>query len=218
MMDAEWADYVRGRSVAIVGPAVPLRDQSEEIDGHDIVIRCGWVGPASLHPWYGSVCQVTFFNKANSSHWSASGTADADLRTLDWVLTKVGTEQPFVGRSRQVHLPAGLNANQVPILLHDLSLFAPGPVSVFGADFYWNPQASYTSEYLSFAEQAQPTMQGTSMAERMNGHHWDRQRQSCRQSMRTLDVVGDDRFLDVLALDDDVYRNGMLARYEGLTW
>jgi hypothetical protein len=210
-----WSEYVRGRTVAIVGPAVPTHDQSAEIDAHDIVIRLGWVAPDRLHPWYGSKCDVAFFNLAGSRYWSGSGRADEALASLDWVLTKASYGETKVTRWRQAVKPDGVNANQVPILLHDLSLCAPGPVSVFGADFYWNPALTYTDEYRQVAREAKPSVDDKPLAERL--HDWHLQRGVCRDAMERIEVVGDNRFLQVMALSDDEYRVGMMRAYPGLT-
>jgi hypothetical protein len=211
----DYADYVSGRTIAIVGPAQPTHDQSAQIDSHDIVIRLSWVGQ-SFHPWYGTKCDVSFFNLAASRYWSGSGRADSALATLDWVLTKADYGLTGVTRSRVVSLPEGINANQVPILLHDLSQFRPGPVSVFGADFYWDKQTAYLASYRNVMVEAKPRSKGKTVAEALSGHDWDRQRQVCRDAMGRLDVVGDGRFLQVMALGDDEYRDGMLRAYPGL--
>ena len=212
-----WSEYVRGRTVAIVGPAVPTHDQSAEIDAHNIVIRLGWVKPEALHPWYGSKCDVAFFNLAGSHYWSGSGRADQALATLDWVLTKADYGQTEVTNCRTVRLPDGVNANQVPILLHDLSYCAPGPVSVFGADFYWNPDLAYLDTYRQVMLQAKPKSKGKTVAQSLQGHDWELQRGVCRDAMERLEVVGDRRFLDVMALSDGEYMDGMMRAYPGLT-
>lgn len=213
-IDEQWAEYVYGRSVAIVGPAEPTHDQSAEIDAHDIVIRIGWVNAARLHPDYGTKADVAFYNKAASSWFSKRG--HADVSGLDFVLVKAWYGVTDRALCRQVPGIDGLNANQVPLLLHDLARFAPGPVSVFGADFYWNPDLAYTNLYTEIAAEAKPKLVGRSMPERLNGHDWDRQRQVCREAMKWLDVVGDDRFLRVMGLSDVEYREGMLRAYPGL--
>jgi hypothetical protein len=213
----EWSDYIAGKTVAIVGPAQPTHDQSAEIDAHDVVIRMGWVAADRLHPWYGRKCNVAFFNLAASRYWSGSGRADDALATLDWVLVKGERGITDVTNCRLILKPEGVNANQVPILLYDLSHFVPGPVSVFGADFYWDPKFVYSDEYLQVTSEAKPAMQGATVADRLNGHDWEKQRAVCRDAMARLNVIGDRRFLDVMALTDSEYMDGMMAAYPGLT-
>jgi len=212
-----WSDYIAHKTVAIVGPAMPTHNQSAEIDAHDVVIRLGWVAPDSLHPWYGRKCDVAFFNLAGSRYWAGSGRADDALATLDWVLVKGERGLTDVTNCRLISRPDGVNANQVPILLYDLAQFDPGPVSVFGADFYWDPAFAYTDEYRTVAEAAKPELDGRPMPERLNGHDWEKQRAICREAMGRLQVVGDDRFLSVMALTDGEYADGMMAAYPGLT-
>jgi hypothetical protein len=211
----DWADYIAGKTVAVVGPAAPAYDQSADIDAHDVVIRIGWVSADRCHPWYGSKVNVGFYNLAASRYWS--GTRRANVDRLDWVLAKADYGLVDSVPSRQVGKVDGINANQVPLILHDLSLFGPGPVSVFGADFYWNADGLYTDEYVATTSEAKPSKVGKPVSELLNGHDWDRQRQVCRDAMGRLDVVGDERFLRVVMMDDDEYRDGMLQTYPGLT-
>ena len=213
----DFGEYVAGRSVAIVGPAVPTHDQSAVIDAHDVVVRVGWLRPEPLHAWYGVKTDVAFFNTGWSRLVSGSGLVDEHLATLDWVLVKRDYGMTSATACRQVTLPDGVNANQIPILLHDLSQFEPGPVSVFGADFYWDPALVYGDGYLQVVAEVKPRDAQKSVPDLLNGHDWHLQRGVCREAMRRLNVVGDDRFLNVMGLSDVEYRDGMLASYPGLT-
>jgi hypothetical protein len=213
----KWSDYIAHKTVAIVGPAKPTHDQSADIDAHDVVIRLGWVKPDALHPWYGTKCDVAFFNLAGSRYWSGSGRADGALATLDWVLVKAEKGVTGATNCRVVDKPDGVNANQVPILLHDLSRHSPGPVSVFGADFYWNPKLAYLASYRDVMVEAKPQSKGATVLDGLQGHDWEKQRGVCRDAMARLNVVGDRRFLDVMALTDREYMEGMMRAYPGLT-
>jgi hypothetical protein len=140
-VDAAWAAYIRGKTVAVVGPAAPPHDQSEEIDGHDVVIRVNaqvdW--PAE----YGRRMDVAAVNGQN--------TIDVQDRPeryagCDWILTK--KRPPTKAENvRQVRRPKGPNPNQVTFVLYDLTFCQPADVHVYGADFYVGGPTNYTGEY-----------------------------------------------------------------------
>ena len=210
-----WTEYIRGKSVAIVGPAVPEYDQSEEIDSKDVVIRLRWMGEPH-HDWYGKRCDVSFYNLAASRNLLETGNINHIIRDLDWVLTKAEYGLTDVTESRMVNKPHGVNANQVPIILHDLSYFEPGPVYVYGADFYWNPEKAYLSLYEKDSSDIKPQLKGTTVTERIKHHNWNLQRGICKKSWENLDLRGDKRFIDVLRLTDEEYVRGMRTSYPDL--
>lgn len=211
----DWADYIRGKSVAIVGPAVPEYDQSEEVDSKDVVIRLRWTGELH-HDWYGKRTDVSFYNKSSSRVFIETGAIDDVMKDLDWVIAKVPYGLTDVTNSRLAHLPEGVNGNQVPILLHDLSFFEPGPVYVYGADFYWNPEKAYLPSYEKTSAKSVLGQDIPPVVERIKRHDWNAQRRICQDAMKKLNVLGDERFLNVMKLTDDEYACGMRTMYPDL--
>lgn len=210
----DFGAYIKGKSVAVVGPAVPQYDQSEDIDSKDVVVRLRWQGKPT-HDWYGKRCDVGFYNKAACRLYIETGEIDDVLKRLDWVVAKVDYGLTNLTNSRIANNPEGINANQIPIVLHDLSFFEPGPVYVYGADFYWNPEMAYLSSYEEPHFKRKNIAPQTVM-ERIERHDWSLQRPICREAMKKLNVLGDERFLNVMNLSDEEYVRGMRTFYPGL--
>lgn len=142
-VEQAFADYIRGRTVALVGPALPERDQRAEVDAHDVVYRIGV--HAEHHPLYGDRMDVGIVNSQKSRRISAGDHADR-IAGLDWLITKAGAGTPQVP-NRRAHLPLG-TPNLATIALHDLTFFEPATVTVFGADFYLGgPAMAYYGPY-----------------------------------------------------------------------
>lgn len=143
--DAEraFADYVRGKTIALVGPALPEHDQRAAVDAHDLVYRIGV--HADHHPLYGDRADLGIVNSQKSRRVSAGDHADRIAR-LDWLITKASAGQPPVPH-RRAYLPVG-TPNLATIALWDLTFFEPAGVTVFGADFYLGgPAMAYYGPY-----------------------------------------------------------------------
>lgn len=142
-VEAAFADYVRGRTIALVGPAMPESDQTAAVDAHDLVYRVGVHG--DHHPAYGQRADLGIVNSQKSRRISAGDHLDR-IRDLDWLITKAGAGQPPVPH-RRAHLPPG-TPNLVTIALWDLTFFEPADVTVYGADFYLGgPAMAYHGPY-----------------------------------------------------------------------
>jgi len=168
-MNDQYAEYVRGKTVAVVGPAPAPHDQAAEVDAHDIVIRCsyGFVGNRAFKErakldWisgivpdgYGTRVDVAYYNSLGA-RVAFEGRLDAVLPDLDWALWKVVQKHPpnrGLCQEREAYRPRrkgkDINVNQVTGILWDLHHFEPADVTVFGADFYTSPfQQWYDPKY-----------------------------------------------------------------------
>jgi len=189
-------DYIRGRTVALVGPAVPLRDQRAEVDAHDVVYRVGVHG--DHHPLYGTRADVGIVNSQKSRRISAGQHLDR-IRNLDWLIHKAGAGEPPVPH-RRAHLPVG-TPNLATIALHDLTFFGPASVTVFGVDFflggpatcYYGPYKAASGGYSFFDVRTNST----------RVHDQQLQRRIIRRIRAEKGWPrGDDRFDAALELDD----------------
>jgi hypothetical protein len=130
--DPEFAEYVDGRTIAVVGPAPSVGDQSAQVDAYDLVYRTSpQLGQAS---GYGDRCDLAYINSTGSGH-ARDGRWDDVFARYDWVVTKRHTVLKTV-RHRKALLPPHGNANQITGMLWDLAQYDPADVAVFGADFY----------------------------------------------------------------------------------
>jgi len=144
----KFGDYVRDKTVAVVGPAVAPYDQSAEVEAHDVVYRIGYRHDLGEPvPNYGVRTDAVFYNAENSRKL-ALGMYDPFIAAIPFVLTK---KDPKIGKVRRyevLELPFA-KANQLPIALHNLVKHNPKYISVFGADIYLGgPSTAYDKNYL----------------------------------------------------------------------
>jgi hypothetical protein len=124
---------LEGKTVAVVGPAVPLYDQCAEVEACDFIIRCNyrWNGYEQLEG-YGERTDAAFYSCAGSR---AARDNPSAWENLPYVILKQAGVHLSHPRVIQTKNPFDL-ANQVPILLHWLEGLKPAEIHVFGADFY----------------------------------------------------------------------------------
>lgn len=169
-MSEQFAEYVNGRTIAVVGPARASYDQSAEVDAHDVVIRTSYGFSAQaghrrryddyvsgvLPSGYGDRVDVSYYN-SGATRMAREGRLDAVLADIDWALWK-DSETPLPNRglchelrTRRPLLNGKLiNINQVTGILFHLAHYDPADVTVYGADFYVSsPDAWYDPSYVA---------------------------------------------------------------------
>ncbi len=150
-LDVQFLDFVRGKTVAVVGPARPGSDLSAEIDAFDIVVRTNYHGVLDVR--CGSRTHVSYYNGfrvANRRREVASVASN-----LSWlVMTRGGTEglRELLPRAplRAAHRcqPYFFEASPlaIPVILSDLIRFEPAEIKLFCSDFY-DSTLSYVASY-----------------------------------------------------------------------
>ncbi len=155
--DRKYADYLRGKSIAIVGPAPPDGEPGAEIDSFDIVIRTNFntskVPDARL---FGSRTDVSYYNHSTMVE-SPESIYDA-AEHLDWLNLKVpdaGIERDVSssGKSygiRTFFVPETIlqlgYPNTIPCILFDLFAGKPQRIKLFGVNFFASANA-YSAHY-----------------------------------------------------------------------
>lgn len=144
-VDKRFREYLRGKSVAVVGPAPTGSADGAEIDGFDVVVRMNWRGPVSLPEAaeFGRKTDVALYNAHTVRLLSAEGRLGL-VKALDFCLIRRARYDldrlPWeAGRVRNlVEYPGGFykSLNAVPALLFDLLLHGAEEIKVFATSFY----------------------------------------------------------------------------------
>jgi hypothetical protein len=204
-----FAEYVNGRTVAVVGPAAPVGDQSPEIEAHDLIVRFARFtdSPAPIEGT-GHRTNISYYN-AGCGRAVIAG----DKRIPSHLWCRFKAAPPIEGRDRWGRavrcVPKVRNPNMVPLSTHDLCAAGAAKVTVFCADFYLSekPYGDDLSNHQpvtlnpALAGDIQEVMRTTLT------HHNQIQ---MRKLMRSLlgeypALTGDERFLRTLAMDDNIY-------------
>ena len=132
----EYAKYVNGKTIAVVGRARPFADQSDEVEAHDAVMITSYRGITV--PKYHSRCDISVYNR-DAASWLREKKSRARLLNVEWFLFRTARVEPPSGvKTRIVGGPAffGGLGNQVPIFLNDIVRFSPSKVTIYGTDMY----------------------------------------------------------------------------------
>ncbi|WP_186171462.1 XcbB/CpsF family capsular polysaccharide biosynthesis protein [Vibrio chagasii] len=158
--EKDFSDYVKGKSIAVVGPVNSELVQGEEIDNFDIVVRFNFKGISNLpSDYFGTKTNVSFYigtklprDKTNSELVNA-------MNNLDWVVSDVihnendpcfyGVKTRVRNRYKSGHpkyttLYKGTN-NAVQRALIDLLRFKPKNIKVFNSNLFLDN--NYTAGY-----------------------------------------------------------------------
>ena len=154
--DATFRDMLRGKSCAIVGPAVNDLGSGAEIDAHDLVARTNVTDPALLESnraMSGVRTDIVFYSTAyirTRARKILEYLAAHPPKLI--VLRHPSTRKRFAKRlpdqpSRQWTSQKKLDfvgqGFALRHILHDLVLHADQPVSVYNADFYFGERPHY---------------------------------------------------------------------------
>jgi hypothetical protein len=195
-----WDDYVAGRSVAVVGPAPMVEDQSAHIDAHDIVYR---VATTPVGGAYGTRTDVVYLNGLVSRTIFDDDQTEL-LQRIDpatWWVFKTPNGYRREGLYRKARRPriSGLNVNAVTGILFDLVQSDVGTINVFGADLYaGGPDAAYHPDY------TRRPLSGQALGFIM--HEPFKQMRVHRAIVATGKVGGDSRYLAAVSMTDEEYQ------------
>jgi len=218
--DRWFAEYIDGKSVAIVGPAPSKFDVGAEVDSFDIVARFNYKGllPESIS--FGRKVNISYYNQETSD--MISQTDDhVFFGDLDFAIFKFPGylfQIPLLKdrRARLFKMNTFLfngSATAAQDALFDILHFRPGRVKVFHANF-WLAYESYDARYpLSRAEEE---MVGGS-ADKLLRHWWFSfashdflsQVNFVRNLWRAGLVEVDESCKEVLSLTSDGYLSAM---------
>jgi hypothetical protein len=200
---SSFEDYIRGKSVALVGPAVAPYDQSAEVEAHDVVYRIGYRWDLNKPiPNYGERTDVVFYNAENSRKL-ALGLYDTFVKDIPWVMVKRDPKLTKKHPYRVLELPF-TKANQAPIALHDLVKLAPSKITVFGVDLYMDgPTTAYDKNYLDRTPERD--WWGIEIHDPRENHKFIHQ---LLRNYREL-IVGDNRFMAVAQMSTKHYMENL---------
>ena len=164
-MDQEFAQLIRGKRIAIVGPAPGDEAVAAEIDSFDIVIRTNYRGRETMPPAaeFGRKVDISYYNYTYTKQVLHSGDNDY-LDDLSFAVFKNAIDiQRYHGRPttakfrtmRQIN-PRILNgkSQMVQNIVYDLLHFAPQQIKIFKSNFFMS-EKRYYSTYASPTNQAQ---------------------------------------------------------------
>jgi hypothetical protein len=195
----EFADYIRGKSVALVGPAMAPYDQGDEVEAHDVVYRIGYRWDLNEPvPNYGERTDVVFYNAENSRKL-ALGLYDSFVKQIPWVMVKRDPKMIKGHPFRVLELPF-TKANQAPIALHDLVELGPSKITVFGVDLYLGgPSTAYHKNHLDRTPER--NWWGVQIHTPQDNHKFIR---NLVREHKQL-IVGDERFIRAAKLSTPEY-------------
>lgn len=155
---------IKGKTIAIVGPAPSTEQNGQEIDHHDLIIRINWRGAAHMPDpqKYGTHTHIALYN-AHAIRRLLAHNNTTHLSDLAFVLTRRprATPLPNVRLGHEVLLheyPASFykSLNAVPALIFNLLLLGAEKINIYGVDFYANVQ-HHVPEYREHAPHPQQT-------------------------------------------------------------
>lgn len=200
-----FGEYVEGKTVAVVGPAVAVYDQAAEVEAHDLVYRLSYrheLDPPV--PGYGERTDIVFYNGEATRKYML-GVYDSFIDNIDWVVLKHGKRPKGPGRdiTRDNTVVANApftKANQLPIALDHLLKHNPASVSVFGADLYLGgPATAYDKKHLDRTPERD--WWGISFHDPADQHAF--MRELYRRNRER--IVGDERFLAAMGMSTARY-------------
>ena len=218
----DWKSFIRGKSVAVVGPSQVPYDQTAEVDTHDIVIRVGY----SHWPWLNTgertdvwfldgsyskrFCEQNFRNFPDDTAWLLLAWPGKNRLRRRAQPEKTGVRFARIPlRNFKILLKARGKSNQVTQVLMELYLLQPQYVSVFGVDFYTNPEGFYQkgSRDFNFFEDGLHEAKGKDFWRHHNQLHQKQVAQEIHRKRGFL--VGDERFRALVEMPDREF----LARF-----
>ena len=156
-----FADYVRDKRIAIIGPSSSGTDNSEEIKrDFDIIIRITYRGIENLpEAEHELVPQISYYNKRVCGLLFTDSNVNCDfLKDLDFVVLKQHNRQIYHKVSQFTNVRFAISCrpkffflghtNMVPAILEDLSSYRPFCVKIFNANLFLSDNL-YSKKYIT---------------------------------------------------------------------
>jgi hypothetical protein len=198
-------EFVRGRSIAVVGPAPMTEDQSALIDAHDLVYR---PAQSPVGGRYGERIDIAYLNGQHGRSIYDDHRVEMRLKIEPatwWVFKAPGGYRRDGLHRRAIRTwHGGFNPNAITGILIDLVKHDTGPITVFGTDLYASgPERCYSDEYLA---QRIFNLSTVELARAFLAHDPWRQMRLHRSIVATGKVGGDHRYLTTVGMDDETYQ------------
>jgi len=150
--------FIKGRSIAVVGPTPPSEEIGAEIDSYDLVVRtnyrAGSNNPVNL---YGTRTNISYYN-----HYRMSSHCDEVVNaasSLDWIIFKSQSDEAkfrnllptYEGGGRSAFLAHPIFFGDaapmtIQTIMNDLIRFSPGNIKLFCNSFYCS-EKTYNKGY-----------------------------------------------------------------------
>ena len=156
--DLTYLHKLKGRKVAIVGPAVSDLDLGKEIDQSDCVIRTNYrIGSNQPVEMFGRKTEISYYNQYRINHkWDETIRA---LDKLEWIITKSQKDEQKVRKlKKQINVRSSFIPHTnffqtsapmgIILALGDVLRFQPSSVKVYSTTFYSSKQ-TYSQNYKS---------------------------------------------------------------------
>ena len=206
---SSWRDFVKGKRVAVVGPAPSVGNQSKEVDSHDVVIRVGYrCDLQAPQSGYGEKLDAVFYNYWNSRKLGL-GLYDSFIYEIPWVVVKKEyLRSKFSGNYHVASSPFP-KANQVPIIVNDLLENDVHSCTIFGTDLYLGgPDFAYEPGYSGHIPER--------IWWEIQLHRPGLQHRFLRKMfLETGKIVGDERFVRAVSMSTKRYVRVLKKKWEG---
>jgi hypothetical protein len=217
--DKAFMEYIKGRSVAIVGPAPGASDGGTEIDSFDLVSRSNHRGRDTTYipETAGSRTDFSFYAHGHMLRINRDKNAalfDTWIQDLDWAVPK-NLDYPFLTESprkekivlrRWNQLFVHGHPNLTPSNLYTLLYFKARRVKVFNSNFYLSKNP-YSPNYSN-------TLSTSRMFGSMAGHDCASQVNFMRSLSKAGLVEMDTESSDVLAISTSAYLSGLESLFK----
>ena len=224
-----FAEYIRDKSIAIVGPSVTDTDLSEEIDSYDIVIRTNFTGEGSLPPGAGKKISASYYAKISR----LMETDPSLIASLELVLLNYQTTKGEKIDSKKIK-ELGLNTdsialllptsgiffasvpNAIPHLVHDAILAEPRVIKLFKTNLFINPKypSGYPNNKIASAVTNKELRPRLFKQYRGFAYHDPlAQLRFLRQTWKAGLIAGDHEFCQVMNLSDEQYLKHLESVY-----
>jgi len=151
---------VKGRSVAVVGPAPCGAGQGREIESFDLFVRVSYWGADHLPDplTAGSRTDISYYNEQHGLRVVQPENIDL-LKDLRYVVFKDPAQAREFTASRAAILPGPIlfdgHPNMIPLILFDLLHFDPARLKVFGTNFFLSDRRDhYDHSYVGISSHA----------------------------------------------------------------
>ncbi len=213
-LDYAYLDLIKGKSIAIVGPAPCISENQDEINSHDIIVRMNYYG---LHQHYDKNhnprTDVSYYNKQLPQIIDAAGRNDFfnDLSFSSFKTINHETQTNLLNSNKgrlffQMHnfLFNG-SANILQNALFDILCFNPASVKIYNVTFFMSQNAYQKGYQQEKYIKRPPSWRWHSFA----GHDLITQINFTRNLWRNRKIDVDDSCKSILELDNYTYMSKM---------